>query len=78
MVNVQLVRAYSTIQTNFCPLTIADDGKIFLTPQGTYFQVKCGSQNTAGAKIPGSRPLHDFAECMTACADIPECQRYEL
>ncbi|KAB8303290.1 hypothetical protein EYC80_004730 [Monilinia laxa] len=54
-----------------CP---TNDGKIFLTPQGTYFQVKCGSQNTAEITIPGSRPLHDFAECMTACADIPECQ----
>ncbi|KAI9647324.1 hypothetical protein NHQ30_003709 [Ciborinia camelliae] len=51
-----------------------NDGKTFLTPQGTYFQVKCGAQNTASIAIPGSRPLHDFAECMTACADIPECK----
>ncbi|ESZ93103.1 hypothetical protein SBOR_6533 [Sclerotinia borealis F-4128] len=54
-----------------CP---TNDGKIFLTPQGTYFQVKCASENTAAVGIPGSRPLHDFAECMTACADIPECK----
>ncbi|CAD6446995.1 2d69ee01-e847-4d23-9967-26728d1da4f2 [Sclerotinia trifoliorum] len=53
-----------------CP---SNDGKIFLTPQGTYFQVKCGTQNTAQVTLPDSRPLHDFAECMTACADNPEC-----
>ncbi|APA06123.1 hypothetical protein sscle_01g008930 [Sclerotinia sclerotiorum 1980 UF-70] len=54
-----------------CP---TNDGKIFLTPQGTYFQVKCASQNTAQVTLPDSRPLHDFAECMTACADNPECK----
>ncbi|THV48929.1 hypothetical protein BGAL_0220g00120 [Botrytis galanthina] len=54
-----------------CP---ANDGKIFLTPQGTYFKVKCSFENTAEITISGSRPLHDFAECMTACADIPECK----
>ncbi|KAF7927900.1 uncharacterized protein EAE98_000312 [Botrytis deweyae] len=54
-----------------CP---TNDGKTFLTPQGTYFKVKCGFENTAEITVSGSRPLHDFAECMTACADIPECK----
>ncbi|KAM3085243.1 hypothetical protein ACMFMG_003672 [Clarireedia jacksonii] len=53
---------------------ISDDGKTFLTPQGTYFQVKCGVENPAATGLSGSRPLDDFAECMTACADLAECK----
>jgi hypothetical protein len=51
------------------------NGKIFVSPQGTYFQVKCSFQSTTTIAI-GGLPLHDLAECMTACADEPGCKRY--
>ena len=45
-----------------------------MTPGGTYFKVKCSALNPA-TDVVGGRPMHDLADCMRACGDIPECKR---
>ena len=53
-----------------------DDGKIYITHDGSYFKTRCGYQNKVADKTITTVKAISQAECTEFCGITAGCKRY--